>query len=61
MKDEKLRDKFSDDEKQKLDQLLNENQSWMDTNPEADAEQYQEKMRQLEQVYTPIIQRIYSS
>jgi len=58
--DEKgLSDKLSDEDKDELDSIINEALDWLDENPEADAEDYEEKQKEVEQVANPIMRELY--
>lgn len=59
IKDEKLKDKFKDDEKKKIEEALNEAQKWYDAHHDGTAEQFKEKVKELEDVFNPIMTRIY--
>jgi L1 cell adhesion molecule like protein len=43
LKDEKLADKFQADEKSKIEKIVEESIKWVETNPEAHAEEYESK------------------
>merc|ERR1712178_95908 len=58
--DEKgLADKLSDEDKEELDSVINEALDWLDENPEADAEDFEEKQKEVEQVANPIMRELY--
>merc|ERR1711907_1688 len=58
--DEKgLADKLSDEDKEELDSIINEALDWLDENPEADAEDFEEKQKEVEQVANPIMRELY--
>ena len=61
VKDEKLKDKFTEQDKETIDKLVNEHQSWLDAHHEATAEEYEAKQKELETVYHPIMTRIYQA
>merc|ERR1711988_1816825 len=49
--DEKgLADKLSEEDKDELDNVINEALDWLDENPEAEAEDYEDKQKEVEQV-----------
>ena len=56
---EKLADKLSEDEKQTIQDALKETEEWMNTNQEAEKEEYEEKQKALEGVCNPIISKAY--
>ena len=45
---EKLKGKLTEDQKQKLLDAIEESRKWLDKNPEADKEEYEEELRELE-------------
>ena len=54
-----LSEKMEADEKEKILEVLKDGESWLDSNPEADAEQIREKQREIEEVCAPIVSRYY--
>jgi endoplasmic reticulum chaperone BiP len=52
-------DKIDDDDKETLEEAIREVLDWIDDNQEADAEEYDEKQKELEGVANPIMQKIY--
>jgi len=61
LKDEKLRDKFSSDDKSKVEEKAEETVKWLETNPNAQAEEYEKKQKELEEVFNPIISKVYQA
>jgi len=58
--DEKgLADKLSEDDKEELTGAIDEALDWMDENPEADAEEYTEKQKEVEAIANPIMREMY--
>merc|ERR1712070_1205422 len=59
--DEKgLADKLSEEDKEELTTAIDEALDWMDENPEADAEEYGEKQKEVEQIANPIMRNMYA-
>merc|ERR1712232_929544 len=59
--DEKgLADKISAEDKKELQDSIDEILDWMDENPEADKEDYDEKQKEIENVANPIMRQMYS-
>ncbi|KAL3911176.1 MAG: hypothetical protein SGILL_007385 [Bacillariaceae sp.] len=59
--DEKgLADNISAEDKKELQDMIDETLDWMDENPEADKEDYDEKMKEVEQVANPIMRNVYA-
>merc|ERR1719311_1596905 len=52
---------FDDEEKEKVMDALKDGQSWMDSNPEADAEEVKEKHKEVEGICAPIISKYYGA
>lgn len=59
--DEKLADKFSEDDKKTLLDKVEENISWLDANHDATKESCQERQKELESLANPIMQKVYGS
>merc|ERR1712154_639972 len=59
--DEKgVSDNISAEDKKELQDMIDESLDWMDENPEADKEDYDEKMKEVEQVANPIMRKFYA-
>ena len=59
LNEEKLKEIFTDDEKKTIEDLSNEGQQWLAANPEADADAFEGKRKEIEQKFNPIMQRVY--
>merc|ERR1712032_1334430 len=58
--DEKgLADKLSPEDKKELQDMIDETLDWMDENPEADKEDYDEKTKEVENIANPIMRQFY--
>lgn len=57
--DEKLADKFEGEEKANVKKLSDETIQWMETNQSAEKEEYDQKKKALEDLFNPIMTRIY--
>mmetsp|Transcript_18139 Transcript_18139/g.45704 ORF Transcript_18139/g.45704 Transcript_18139/m.45704 type:complete len:663 (-) Transcript_18139:667-2655(-) len=57
--DDKLKDKISEDDKEKVQTAVKEAQEWLDENHDAEAEEYADKLKEVEEVCNPIIAAIY--
>jgi len=57
-KDEKLKDKIAS-EKEKLEKLCDDTLKWVEANPNAHAEEYEKKQKEVEEIFNPIITKIY--
>jgi len=54
-----LSEKMDSDEKEKILDALKDGQSWIDSNPEADAEEIKEKHKEIEGICAPIVSKYY--
>ena len=59
MKDEKLKDKFTEDEKKKIETKVDECVKFAETNADASAESFEAKQKELEDIFNPIMTKIY--
>merc|ERR1711915_413070 len=57
--EEKVKDKISDDDKRKIVDKCDEAIRWLDTNQLAEADEFQDKQKELESVCNPIISQLY--
>merc|ERR1711994_150495 len=59
--DEKgLADKLSPEDKKELQDMIDETLDWMDENPEAEKEDYDEKQKEVENIANPIMRNMYA-
>ena len=56
---DKLADKLDEDDKQSIEDALKETFDWLDENQDADKEDYEEQLKQLEELCNPIIAKAY--
>merc|ERR1711935_962501 len=56
-----LSEKLDEEEKEKIQDALKDGQSWLDSNPEADAEEIKEKHKEVEGICAPIISKYYGA
>merc|ERR1712037_54530 len=56
-----LSEKMGEDEKEKIQDALKDGQSWLDSNPEADAEEIKEKHKEVEGICAPIVSKYYGA
>jgi len=54
-----MADKMSDEEKEKIQDSLKDGRDWLDTHPDADAEEVKEKHKEVEGVCAPVISKYY--
>ena len=58
---EKLANKISSDDKEAIKDALKEQQEWLDSNPDADKEDYEEHLKDLQGVCDPIVAKVYKA
>merc|ERR1712056_159513 len=56
-----LSEKMDSEEKEKIMDALKDGQSWLDSNPEADAEEVKEKHKEVEGICAPIVSKYYGA
>jgi len=56
---EKLGAKISDEDKEKIEEAVNEKISWLEENQEADGEEFRAQKKELEDIVQPIIAKLY--
>jgi heat shock protein 5 len=54
-----ISDVISAEDKKELQDMIDETLDWMDSNPEADKADYDEKLKEVEQVSNPIMRNVY--
>lgn len=59
VEDEKLKDKISDEDKQKILDKCNEVIRWLDGNQSAEKDEFDHKLKELEKVCTPVVTKLY--
>jgi len=59
--DEQLGDKLSEEDKETIEEAVREAIDWLDDNPEADLEEYEEKLEEIEGICNPIVSEIYQA
>jgi len=57
--DEKMSDKFTPEDKQTIEDIVKEGIQFVESNPEAEADAFEAKQRELEAKFNPIMQKIY--
>ena len=59
LNEEKLKDKFSEDDKKNIEAKVDEALKWSNDNPAASKEEYDAKVKEIEAIFNPIMQKIY--
>jgi heat shock protein 5 len=57
---DKLAEKLSDDEKSKINEAITEVEDWLNSNDDAEKEELEEQMKELQSICDPIISKIYN-
>jgi heat shock protein 5 len=57
--EDKLGDKLSEDDKETIEVAVEEVIEWLDDNPDAEKEDYEEKLKEIEAICNPIVSEIY--
>jgi L1 cell adhesion molecule like protein len=61
LNDEKLKDKFSADDKESVNKKVTEVQSWLDSHPDAETAEYERNQKEVEDLFNPIISKVYQA
>jgi heat shock protein 5 len=56
-----LSEKLDDNEKEQISETIKDAQSWLDSNPDADAKEIKDKQKDVEAVCAPIISKYYQA
>jgi L1 cell adhesion molecule like protein len=59
--DTKFKDVIKSEDKKKVEEAVKECQSWVDSNPNAELEEFEAKKKELEEMWKPIITQAYGS
>ena len=60
LKDDKMQDKLSADDKSKCEESVNDALKWVENNSEASPEEFESKQKELEGIFNPIVTKLYS-
>jgi len=61
LNDEKLKDKFTEDDVKVIEETSKDGLQWLESNPNAEAEEIEAKQKELEGKYNPIMMRVYQA
>jgi heat shock 70kDa protein 1/2/6/8 len=61
LNDEKLKEKFTEDDKKVIEDASKEGLQWLEANPTADPEAIEAKQKEVEAKYNPIMMRVYQA
>jgi heat shock protein 5 len=59
--DDKMKDKIDDDDKEKIRTAVSEALEWLEENSDAEADEYKDKLKEVEEVCNPIISAAYQA
>eukprot|EP01024_Parvocaulis_polyphysoides_P041976 TRINITY_DN3848_c0_g3_i1.p3 TRINITY_DN3848_c0_g3~~TRINITY_DN3848_c0_g3_i1.p3 ORF type:complete len:115 (-),score=42.01 TRINITY_DN3848_c0_g3_i1:314-658(-) len=59
--DDKLADKLDEDEKDKIKQAVSEALEWLDDNQDAEVEEFEDKLKEVQDIAQPIVAKVYQS
>merc|ERR1739848_745756 len=59
LQEEKLKDKFEGDDKDKIEKAVQETLDWLDKNQLAEKDEFEAKQKELEGVVNPIMMKVY--
>jgi len=59
LNDAKLKDKFSEEERKQIEKKVDEVLKWSNDNPAAAKDEYDAKVKEVEAIFNPIMQKIY--
>merc|ERR1711912_113714 len=61
LSEEKLKDKFEGDDKDKIEKAVQETLDWLDKNQLAEKDEFEAKQKELEGVVNPIMMKVYQA
>jgi len=61
LNDDKININFTDDDKKVIEDISTEGLQFLESNPDAEASEYEAKQKEFEAKFNPIMQRIYQS
>merc|ERR1712086_390022 len=61
LQEEKLKDKFEADDKDKIEKAIQETLDWLDKNQLAEKEEFETKQKEIEGIVNPIMMKVYQA
>merc|ERR1712139_98733 len=61
LSDDKLKDKFEGDDKDKIEKVVQETLDWLDKNQLAEKDEFEAKQKELEGIVNPIMMKVYQA
>ena len=59
LNDEKLKDKFNEEDQKVVEEASKEGLQWLEGNPNAEAEEIEAKQKEIEAKFNPIMMKVY--
>ncbi len=59
IREEKVASQISSDEKEKMEKALHDAMDWLDHNQQAEVEEFEHKLKELEDICNPVITKMY--
>jgi heat shock protein 5 len=59
--EDKMKDKMEEDDKESVSSSVKEALEWLDENPEAEEEEFKDKLKEVEDVCNPIVAKVYQA
>jgi heat shock protein 5 len=57
--DDKLASKIADDDKSQIEEAVKDTLDWLDDNQNAEKEEYEEKLKDIESICNPLVSKVY--
>merc|ERR1712222_120673 len=61
LQEEKLKDKFEGDDKDKIEKAVTETLDWLDKNQLAEKDEFEAKQKEIEGIVNPIMMKVYQA
>ena len=58
---DKLADKIEEDDKSKIKDALTDAQDWLNANQDAEKDDFEDKLKELQTICDPVIQKVYQA
>merc|ERR1712205_30581 len=59
--EDKIKDKLTDEDKETLEEVVKTTTEWIDENPQADKEEFDDKQKEVEKTVNPIMSKLYAA
>jgi L1 cell adhesion molecule like protein len=57
--DDKISSKLSDDDKSKINEIVESTNKWIDSNQSAEKDEFEHKLKEMEKICSPIMTKLY--